>query len=117
MYSISAADGEPWEDRLPPGQNLDDWLTYFRSGLWRLEYGGKLSPEGRRRYSTEFVPLLHQTKHEVLGSQENESWYLVYIGTKPESRGKGYARALIESVTQLVSKSISFEFSPATWWI
>lgn len=88
---------------MPPGCDMDDWLTCFRSGLWRLEYGWKLSVEGHKRYFTEFMPLLHDTKHEVLGSHEDESWYLVYIGTKAESRGRGYARSLIESVTQKVT--------------
>ncbi len=91
--------------RMPPGQTMDDWLTGFRCGIWRLEYGFKLSPEGHRRYFGEFMPLLHQTKHDVLGDFEDDSWYLVYIGTKPEARGKGYARALIENVTKVVSQS------------
>lgn len=82
---------------------MDDWLTGFRSGMWRLEYGWGFSSEGHTRYFREFQPLLHQTKHDVLGNVEDEAWYLVYIGTKPEARGKGYARALIESVTKVVS--------------
>ena len=82
---------------------MDDTLTCFRSGMWRLQYGCKLSAEGHKRYFSEFVPLLHDTKHEVLGSREDDSWYLVYIGTKPESRGKGFARSLIESISQKVN--------------
>lgn len=93
--------------RMPPGQNMDDWLTCFRSGMWRLEYGFGFSAEAHKRYFSEFMPLLHQTKHEVLGDLEDESWYLVYVGTKPEARGKGYARALIESVMKKVSRSLS----------
>lgn len=81
---------------------MDDWLTCFRSGMWRLEYGFKLSAEGYKRYFREFMPLLHKTKHEVLGKHDDQSWYLVYIGTKSEARGKGYARASIESVTKEV---------------
>ncbi|KAL8765639.1 MAG: hypothetical protein Q9209_007371, partial [Squamulea sp. 1 TL-2023] len=61
----------------------------------------KLSSEGKSRFQKEFLPLLHRTKAEVLGSLDNDSWYLVYIGTKPASRGKGYARKLIEHVTKL----------------
>jgi ribosomal protein S18 acetylase RimI-like enzyme len=91
---------------MPPGRDIDDWLTCFRSGMWRLEYGWKLSPEAHTRYFREFVPLLHKTKQEVLGPREDESWYLVYVGTKPESRGKGYARALIEAVTRKVNSQV-----------
>ncbi|RMZ00375.1 hypothetical protein D0860_08007 [Hortaea werneckii] len=76
---------------MPPGKNMDDWLTILRSGLWRLKY--QLSPEGRTRFFTEFLPLLHRTKTEVLGSgpegDDESSYYLVYLGTRPSGRGKG----------------------------
>ncbi|KIV94013.1 hypothetical protein PV10_05177 [Exophiala mesophila] len=82
---------------LPPGKNIDDWWTMLRSGLWRLNY--KLSKEGKIRFFEEFLPLLATTKLEVLGERDNTSWYLNYVGTKPAARGKGYARKLIEHVT------------------
>ncbi|KAL8712984.1 MAG: hypothetical protein Q9220_002844 [cf. Caloplaca sp. 1 TL-2023] len=87
--------------RMPPGKNMDDRLTMFRSGMWLLNY--KLSNEGKSRFNTEFLPLLHRTKEEVLGALDNNSWYLVYLGTKPAARGKGYARMVIEYVTKQVS--------------
>ena len=87
---------------MPPGHNMDDWSTMFRSGMWRLHY--KLSAEGKRRFFTEFLPLLHETKREILGDQDDESWYLVYLGTKPAARGKGYARKLIDFVTKKVRR-------------
>src|ERR1700733_13334075 len=43
--------------RMPPGKNMDDYLTMLRSGMWRLSY--KLSAEGKKRFFTEFLPLLH----------------------------------------------------------
>lgn len=73
----------------------------FRSGM--LGFNWKLPKEGRKRFFDEFMPLLHDTKHEVLGNDEERSWYLVYIGTKAGSRGKGYAKALIEDTTKQVS--------------
>jgi GNAT superfamily N-acetyltransferase len=79
---------------MPPGKNMDDWFTIFRSGLWRLYY--RLSREGKTRFYSEFLPLLHRTKEEVLQERDDQSLYLVYIGTKPSARGQGYARALIE---------------------
>lgn len=84
--------------RMPPGQNMDDLFTIFRSGMWRLNY--RLSPEGKRRFFNEFLPLLHDTKHAALGERDDESWYLVYIGTRPSGRGKGHCRKLIEHVTK-----------------
>jgi ribosomal protein S18 acetylase RimI-like enzyme len=85
---------------LPPGKNIDDWYTILRSGMWRLSW--KLSKEGRARFFDEFLPLLHHSKQEVLGERDNASWYLNYIGTKPEARGRGYARKLIDYVTNMV---------------
>ena len=84
---------------MPPGQDMDDLITLFRSGMWTLFF--RLSREGRRRFFTEFLPLLHETKHAELGARDDQAWYLVYIGTRPKYRGQGLARALIEHVTGL----------------
>ena len=48
---------------------------------------------------SEFFPLLTDTKLAVLGDRDPASWYLVYIGTRPDGRGKGYARKVVEYVT------------------
>ncbi|RYP56215.1 hypothetical protein DL771_012002 [Monosporascus sp. 5C6A] len=78
-----------------PGQNTEDWTTTLRSGMWRLPW--QLSAEGRRRYYDELMPLLHDTKREVLGpGRDEDCYYLVYLGTRPSGRGRGYARKLIE---------------------
>lgn len=45
---------------MPPGKNMDDWFTIFRTGMWRLWF--KLTAEGKRRYFGEFMDVLHQTK-------------------------------------------------------
>lgn len=83
-----------------PGQNTDEWTTTLRSGLWRLPW--QLSAEGRRRYYAELVPVLHDTKLEVMGSRDLDCYYLVYLGTKPSGRGRGYARKLIEQMAARV---------------
>lgn len=75
---------------------MDDLWTILRSGMWRLLY--KLSSEGRKRFYSEFLPLLHKTKHDVLGARDDDSYYLVYLGSKPSARGKGYAKKLIEDM-------------------
>jgi GNAT superfamily N-acetyltransferase len=41
---------------------------------------------------------------EVLGDRDDQSWYLVYLGTRPSARGKGYARRLVEYITNQVSR-------------
>ncbi|KAK4454300.1 hypothetical protein QBC34DRAFT_393042 [Podospora aff. communis PSN243] len=79
---------------LPPGKDLDGWVTLLRSGMWRLYF--TLSAEGRKRYFDEVLPLLHDTKAQVLGDRDHEAWYLVFLGTKPNSQGRGYGRRLVE---------------------
>jgi GNAT superfamily N-acetyltransferase len=86
--------------RMPPGKNMDDIWTILRSGMWRLWY--KLSSEGKTRFYNEFLPLLHHTKHDVMGARDDDSYYLVYLGSKPSARGKGYAKKLIEHMTAKV---------------
>jgi hypothetical protein len=91
---------------MPPNKNMDDWWTILRSGMWRLLY--KLSAEGKTRFYSEFLPLLHDTKHEAMGERDANSYYLVYLGTRPGARGKGYAGKLIGHMTARVC----FTFHP-----
>ena len=62
----------------------------------------RLSKEGRKRFFAEFLPLLHDTKRDVLDERDDESYYLVYLGTRPTEQCKGYGTALIEHITQKV---------------
>jgi len=87
---------------MPPGKNMDDFLTIFRSGMWRLNY--KLSAEGKKRFFNEFLPLLNDAKAAVLGDRDAESWYHVYIGCRPSARGKGFARELFDHVTDMADR-------------
>ncbi|OLL23046.1 putative N-acetyltransferase [Neolecta irregularis DAH-3] len=83
---------------MPPGKSTDSLTTLFMSGYWRLYY--KLSRKGRIRLFDEFFPLLFATKKLILGDYDQNSWYLVYLGTLPSARGKGYARKLIECASR-----------------
>ncbi len=69
--------------------------------MWRLYF--QLSPEGKQRYFDEILPLLHDTKAAVLGDRDNDAWYLVYLGTKPNSQGRGYASKLLKDMAARVS--------------
>lgn len=97
----NAAKEKADEDRVPPGKDTDGWLNLFRSGLWRLAY--RLTPEARRRYNDDFLPLLHDAKAEVMGARDGECYYLVYIGTKPNARKRGYAGKLLDDMIARVS--------------
>jgi ribosomal protein S18 acetylase RimI-like enzyme len=69
--------------------------------MWRLYF--TLSAEGRKRYFDEVLPLLHDTKAQVLGDRDREAWYLVFLGTKPNSQGRGYGKRLVEDGMRRVS--------------
>ena len=92
--------------RIPPGRHLDGWWTLLRSGMWRLYF--QLSAEGKTRLFQEILPLLHDTKAAVLGDRDHEAWYLVYLGTKPNSQGRGYAARLLQDMMARVSFCSSF---------
>ncbi|KXX77938.1 Puromycin N-acetyltransferase [Madurella mycetomatis] len=81
---------------VPPGKHLDGWWTQIRSGMWRLYF--QLSSEGKKRYFQEIPPLLHATKAAVLGERNDDAWYLVYLGTKPNSQGRGFASRLLRDM-------------------
>ena len=77
-----------------------------------------LSSEGRKRYFDELLPLLHRTKLEVMGPRDDDCYYLVYLGTKPKARGRGYARKLIEDMVRVVSPTllvVSFYSHPVNY--
>jgi ribosomal protein S18 acetylase RimI-like enzyme len=69
--------------------------------MWRLYF--QLSAEGKKRLFNEILPLLHDTKAAVLGDRDDEAWYLVYLGTKPNSQGRGYAARLLQDMMARVS--------------
>lgn len=88
---------------MPPNQNMDDLWTILRSGMWRLKFS--LGKESRERYFNEFLPKLHDAKADVLKERDDKSWYLIYLGTVPEARGKGYSRKLVQYVTDIADKN------------
>lgn len=88
--------GTDERSRAPPGADPDGLWTMLRSGIIKLYL--QLPAEGRKRYFKELLPLLHRTKGEVLRERDENSYYLVYIGTKPSARGRGYATKLIQDM-------------------
>jgi GNAT superfamily N-acetyltransferase len=85
-----------------PHTETDSTWTFFRSGMWRLFC--QLSREGRRRYYGELIPVLHDAKAAVMGARDADCYYLVYIGTKEGSRGRGFAGKLLRDMIAKVSR-------------
>lgn len=92
---------------MPPGSSMDGFRARARGGMQKWNLGPKLSPEGRARFFDEFLPKLHDVKHDVLGEEDSRSWYLVYVGTRPGSRRRGLARRLVEHTLEKVRFSCS----------
>ncbi|WBW74692.1 N-acetyltransferase [Schizosaccharomyces osmophilus] len=85
-----------------PGSNMDDWYSILRSGMWRLNY--QLDSEGRHRFFREFLPVLHDTKAEILQQRDDSSWYLVYVGIRRNQQGKGCLRRLVQPIMDLCNQ-------------
>lgn len=90
--------------RAPPGSNTEGWWTAVRSGIIKLYC--QLSPEGRKRYFKEMLPLLTKTKAAVMQERDDDCYYLVYIGTKPNARAKGYATKLLRNMIRKVRNNV-----------
>jgi ribosomal protein S18 acetylase RimI-like enzyme len=45
---------------------------------------------------------------EVMGDRVNDCYYLVYIGTKPSARGRGYASKLMRDMIAKVLPTFTF---------
>lgn len=88
--------------RMPPGTTNDDWFATIFSGTWRLWY--QLPRECRKRLFDEMFPVLHNTKAEVLGDRNNDSYHLGFIGTKASARGRGYATKLLRHMMVKVGR-------------
>ena len=84
---------------------MDGFRARLLGGMQRWNLGTKLSAEGYKRFFSEFLPKLHTTKHHILQQNDEKSWYLVYVGTRPQSRKRGYARKLVEHTLKDVSCS------------
>lgn len=81
---------------LPPAVKVDSGLIMtLRSGMWRLNY--LFGPETKHRFFNEFVASSSAEKKRILNGRD--IWYLMYLGTRPEARGKGHSRTLIQFVT------------------
>lgn len=87
---------------LGPGQSISKW-SIFRSGMLRFEY--LIGSNGRAFYNNSFVNFLKTQKKEILGNDNDNSWYLSIIGTKLSSRGKGYSRELIEPIVKIADSN------------
>lgn len=102
VVGIRSENGESFETvavwAKPDSGNMEDAWTLLRSGY--LKYAWLTGAEGRDRLFKGLFPLLHNTSHEVLGDAQTKTWSLIYLGSTPEARGKGNARAMFDYMFQ-----------------
>lgn len=83
---------------LPPDSDWN-WKTYWRSGLWLLWL--RLGREGRTRFFGSWDTLM-EGMTSIMGTRASTTWILADLGTKKSSRGRGYAKKVMEYGLSLV---------------
>ncbi|KAK4893115.1 hypothetical protein LTR27_008455 [Elasticomyces elasticus] len=96
-----AADWSACQILLPPGKRVDNPWTLIPAGvfgvLWKLGIGGC------RRMLLEYEPLTDAARRKALGDQK-DFYYIFFVATKAEARGRGLCSALIKSAQDRAAK-------------
>jgi ribosomal protein S18 acetylase RimI-like enzyme len=81
---------------LPPGKTVDNPWTLIPAGI--LSVLGNFGFTGCWRMLGEYEPATKRVRKTALGSQGKQFYYLFFIATREDARGKGLSSALIERV-------------------
>jgi hypothetical protein len=99
-----AEEGKGWElvaVMMPPGRRVDNPMTWFQSGLvgllWKLGYGGF------KKMVIEYTGKSDAVKAKALPSNERY-YYLFFIGTREDCRGKGLCGDMIRHYQSIAAK-------------
>ncbi|KAF2757159.1 hypothetical protein EJ05DRAFT_477377 [Pseudovirgaria hyperparasitica] len=79
---------------MPPGSSLDGPLTVIRAGFLSVLWHAGL--DGAKRMLWEYTPILDAVKARALGKEDY--FYVFFVGTLEEHRGKGLAAAQMRRV-------------------
>nr|POF17838.1 putative n-acetyltransferase [Quercus suber] len=79
---------------MPPGARVDNPLTIVQAGFVGCVL--KMGPGGAKRMLLDFQSQSDACKKKALKGRKKYN-YLFFIGTDPDSRGRGYARNLIRA--------------------
>lgn len=75
------------------------WKTYWKSKMWILYW--QFGSEGRKRFFGSWDTLA-EGMTKIMGERADSTWTLTDLGTRSESRGRGYASRLIRHGLKLV---------------
>ncbi|TKA73891.1 hypothetical protein B0A55_03797 [Friedmanniomyces simplex] len=79
---------------IPPGKRVDNPWTLVPAGILGALF--KLGIAGCRRMLFEYEPLTDAARRKALGGQK-EFYYVFFVATRAEARGRGLSSALLKS--------------------
>lgn len=87
---------------IPPGVPTNPSLfKVLWTGTWKLLF--QLSFKSLRRY-IQYSDHSDLEKSRNLGDRKSNFWYLAFIGTRNDGRGKGHSRKLMDHITNIADK-------------
>jgi GNAT superfamily N-acetyltransferase len=83
---------------LPPGKSVDNPWTLIPAGLFSVLW--RLGAKGCWRMLGEFEPATGAVRRRVLGVYQSNFYYLFFVATREDKRGKGLSSALIRRLQE-----------------
>jgi GNAT superfamily N-acetyltransferase len=83
---------------LPPGKSVDNLWTLIPAGLFSVLW--RLGLRGCWRMLGEFEPATSAVRRRVLGVYRANFYYLFFVATREDKRGKGLSSALIRRLQE-----------------
>ncbi|EAU84636.1 hypothetical protein CC1G_00155 [Coprinopsis cinerea okayama7 len=82
-----------------PGGPKDKFLDWLLNVT--LKFSERISPRERRRRQREVRDKLRPIIDEKIAPRQNDMIHVTLVCTEPESQGRGYASALLDTITRL----------------
>lgn len=86
---------------MPPGKDVGNPWTWTQAGFLGVLL--KLGISGCAKMLSELEPLKHRAKAKVLGKGE-KYYYIFFLGTGEEARGKGYCSRIVRGYQEVAAK-------------
>jgi ribosomal protein S18 acetylase RimI-like enzyme len=83
---------------LPPGKSVDNPWTLIPAGLFSVLW--RLGVRGCWRMLGEFEPATSAVRRRVLGGYQRNFFYLFFVATREDTRGRGLSSALIRRLQE-----------------
>jgi GNAT superfamily N-acetyltransferase len=87
---------------LPPGKSVDNPWTLIPAGLFSVLW--RLGLKGCWRILGEYEPATGAVRRKVLGVYQANFYYLFFVATREDARGRGLSSALIKRLQERAAK-------------